>query len=198
MKEEQKYIQDIAEIRSMMERSSKFLSLSGLAGVMAGLYALIGAFIAYKVFSFNPDAIGYNTGESETESSGLLKLIFLALAILILAIGTAVYLSQQKAKKRGEKLWNSTSQQMLFHMAVPLSVGGLLILVMIAKGLIGLVAPFTLVFYGLALYNASKFTYKEVKSLGLIEVVLGLISSYFVGYGLLFWALGFGVLHIIY
>src|SRR5436190_16376590 len=131
MKEEQKYIQDIAEIRSMMERSSKFLSLSGLAGVIAGLYALTGAFIAYKVFAFNPDEIEYPGGESEIESSGLSKLIFLALAILILAIGTAVYLSQQKAKKRGERLWNTTSQQMLFHMAVPLTVGGFLILIMI-------------------------------------------------------------------
>jgi len=198
MKEEQKYIQDIAEIRSMMERSSKFLSLSGLAGIMAGIYALIGSYVAYKVFDFNPDKISYNPGESEIESTELLKVIIIALAILVLALGTAIYLSQQKAIKRGEKLWNSTSQQMLFHMAVPLSVGGLLILIMIAKGFIGLVAPFTLVFYGLALYNASKFTYKEVKSLGLIEVVLGLISSYIVGYGLLFWALGFGLLHIVY
>ncbi len=197
MKEEQDYIRDIAEMRSMMERTSKFLSLSGLAGMMAGLYALSGAYIAYKFFNFNPDEIVYST-TSGSLSSSLLKVIFLAFIILILAIGTAMFLSYKKANKKGEKLWNATAKRLLINMAVPLIVGGLLILILISKGFIGLIAPFTLLFYGLALYNASKFTYEEVRSLGLIEIGLGLISSYFVGYGLLFWALGFGVVHIIY
>ena len=197
MKEEQDYIRDIAEMRSMMERSSKFLSLSGLAGIMAGIYALSGAYIAYKLFYFNPDEIVYST-TSGNGSSNLLKVVFLAFIILILAIGTAMFLSYKKANKKGEKLWNATAKRLLINMAVPLVAGGLLILILISKGLIGLIAPFTLLFYGLALYNASKFTYGEVRSLGLIEMGLGLISSYFVGYGLLFWALGFGVIHIIY
>jgi uncharacterized membrane protein YidH (DUF202 family) len=198
MKEEQDYIRDINEMRSMMERSSKFLSLSGLAGVMAGIYALAGAYIAYKLFYFNPDEIVYNTIKSGSLSSSLLKVIFLAIIILILALGTAIFLSYKKAKKRREKFWNPTAKRLMINMAVPLIAGGLLILILISKGLIGLIAPFTLLFYGLALYNASKFTYEEVRSLGLIEIGLGLISSYFVGYGLLFWALGFGVVHIIY
>ena len=198
MKEEQKYIRDIAEIRSMMERSSKFLSLSGMAGVMAGIYALAGAFIAYTTFSFNPGEVVDPTLDFENPPSVLMKGVILAIIVLVLAISTAIFLSQKKATKRGEKLWNHTSQQMLFHMAVPLVVGGLLILIFISKGFIGIVAPMTLIFYGLALYNASKFTYPEVKSMGLIEVVLGLVSAYFVGYGLLFWAIGFGVVHIIY
>ncbi len=197
MKEEQDYIRDIAEMRSMMERSSKFLSLSGLAGIMAGIYALSGAYIAYKLFYFNPDEIVYST-TSGNGYSNLLKVVFLAFIILILAIGTAMFLSYKKANKKGEKLWNATAKRLLINMAVPLVAGGLLILILISKGLIGLIAPFTLLFYGLALYNASKFTYGEVRSLGLIEMGLGLISSYFVGYGLLFWALGFGVIHIIY
>ena len=198
MKEEQKYIRDIAEIRSMMERSSKFLSLSGMAGVMAGIYALAGAFIAYRTFSFNPSEVVDPTLDFENPPSVLIKVVILALVVLILAISTAIFLSQKKANKRGERLWNHTSQQMLFHMAVPLVVGGLLILIFISKGFIGFVAPMTLVFYGLALYNASKFTYPEVKSMGLIQVVLGLVSTYFVGYGLLFWAIRFGVVHIVY
>lgn len=194
MKEDQDYIQDIVEMRSMMERSSKFLSLSGLAGVMAGIYALSGAIIAYKVFSFNPDEIVASTSSSST----LLKIIFLALTILILAIATAIFLSYKKANKRREKFWNPTARRLLINMAVPLIIGGLLILILISKGFIGLIAPFTLIFYGLALYNASKFTYEEVRSLGLIQIGLGLISSYFVAYGLLLWAIGFGVIHIIY
>jgi len=198
MKEEQDYIRDIAAMRSMMERSSKFLSLSGWAGIMAGIYALSGAYIAYKIFDFNPDEIIYSTAGSGSLTYSLLMVIFLAVLILILAMGTAIFLSKKKAKKRGENIWNPTAKRLLINMAVPLLAGGLLILVLISKGLIGLIAPFTLLFYGLALYNASKFTYEEVRTLGLIEIGLGLISSYFVGYGLLLWAFGFGVVHIIY
>jgi len=198
MKDKKDYIQDIAEMRSMMERSSKFLSLSGLAGVMAGIYALAGAYIAYKIFYFNPDEIVYDTLESGNISFSLLKVILLAIAVLVLAVGTAIFLSYKKANKRGEKLWNPTAKRVMINMAIPLIAGGLLILILILKGLIGFIAPFTLLFYGLALYNASKFTYDEVRSLGLIQIALGLISSYFVGYGLLFWAIGFGVVHIIY
>lgn len=198
MKEEQDYIRDIAEIRTMMERSSKFLSLSGWAGILAGLYALAGAFIAYKFFDFNPDKIVYSPEDTESFPPGLLKVIFLGTGILLLAVSTAVILSTKQASKRGEKIWNATSRRLLVNMAVPLVAGGILILILLAKGLIGLIAPLTLLFYGLALFNASKVTYAEVKFLGLLQIGLGLLSAYFLPYSLLFWALGFGVLHIIY
>ncbi|MGI8634099.1 MAG: hypothetical protein ACR2KZ_01720 [Segetibacter sp.] len=198
MKEGQDYIRDIAEMRSMMERSSKFLSLSGWAGIMAGTYALFGVFICYKIFHFNSNELAYSTLQPAGLSASLLKVIFLAIITLILAVGTAIFLSYKKAQKRGEQLWNPTARRLLINMSVPLVAGGLLIVILISKGLIGLIAPFTLLFYGLALYNASKFTYEEVRSLGLIEIVLGLISTYFVEYGLLCWAVGFGVFHIIY
>ena len=165
---------------------------------MAGIYAHNGAYLAYKRFYFKPEEIVYTSMEVADESISLLKLIVLALVILVLAIGTAVFLSYKKANQRGEKIWNATSKRMLAHMSVPLVVGGLLVLVLISKGLIGWIAPFTLIFYGLALYNAGKFTYTEVRVLGLIEIGLGLISAYFIDYGLLGWAVGFGLLHIIY
>jgi uncharacterized membrane protein YidH (DUF202 family) len=198
MKEDRDYIQDINEMRSMMERSSKFLSLSGAAGIMAGVYALLGAFVAYKIFGFNPDQIGNSRNELGITSSTLFKVIFLATGVLILALGTAVFLSGKKAAKRGEKIWNPTARRLIINISIPLITGGLLILVLISKGLIGLIAPFTLLFYGLALYTASKFTYEEVRSLGLIQIGLGLIGSYATEYGLILWALGFGVAHIIY
>ena len=198
MKEEKDYIQDISEIRSMMERSSKFLSLSGLAGVMAGIYALVGAFVAYTVFDFNPDAVLYSTAESEASSANLSNVIYVAIAILILAISTVVFLSGRNAGKKGEKIWNPTTKRLMANMAVPLVTGGLLILVLIAKGLIGLIAPVSLIFYGMALFSASRHTLEEVKVLGIIQIGLGLISSYFIQYGLIIWALGFGVVNIIY
>lgn len=198
MKEEQDYIRDIAEIRTMMERSSKFLSLSGWAGILAGIYALAGAVIANKFFAFNPDKILYSPSDADSLSDGLLKVVLLAAVVLVLAISTAVILSTKQANKRGEKIWNATSRRLLINMAVPLVAGGILILILLSKDLIGLLAPVTLLFYGLALFNAGKVTYAEIKFLGLIQIVLGLLGAYFVSYSLLFWALGFGIFHIVY
>jgi ABC-type microcin C transport system permease subunit YejB len=195
MREEQDYIRDITEIRSMMERTSKFLSLSGLAGVMAGIYALAGAYIAYNFYSFNPEQIIISNSDS---AAYLTEVILLGLLVLIMAISTAIFLSYRKAEKRGEKIWNSASKRLLIDMAVPLLAGGILIIVLLSKGFIGLMVPISLLFYGLAIYNASKFTFNEMKFLGLIQIGLGLLSSYFIEYSLLFWALGFGVVHIVY
>lgn len=191
MKEERDYVQDIAEIRSMMERSSKFLSLSGWAGIMAGIYALAGAWIAYSLFGFHPDEIFYT-------SPNLASVVLLAMGILILALASAIFDSRRKAKKRDEKAWNATSRRLLASMAVPLFAGGILILVFLSKGLIGLIAPLTLLFYGLALYNAGNYTIREVRLMGVVQIGLGLLNSWFIGYGLLIWVLGFGVVHIVY
>ena len=191
MKEQQDYIQDIAEIRSMMERSSKFLSLSGWAGIMAGIYALAGAYVAYAVLEFNPDAVQYSF-------SNLTPVVLLALGILVLALITAVLFSRRKASDKGEQVWNATSRRLLASMAVPLSVGGALVLMFIVKGLIGLAAPFMLIFYGLALYNAGSYTIKQVKFMGFAQILLGLMNIWFIEFGILFWTIGFGVIHLIY
>jgi hypothetical protein len=198
MKEKQDYIRDITEIRSMMERSSKFLFLSGWAGILAGMYALCGVYIAYNVFGFNPNEMADSSIAGGDFSPSLQKSIVLAVGVLVLAFSTAVFFSYQRARKKGEKLWNATARKLLINMAVPFMAGGVLILILVSSGLIGLIAPLTLLFYGLALFNASRFTYNAVRILGLTEIALGLLSAYYIGYGLYFWALGFGVAHIIY
>ncbi|HET7360684.1 MAG TPA: hypothetical protein VFI78_02000 [Salinimicrobium sp.] len=197
MKTEQEYMKDLTEIRSMMERSTKFLSLSGWSGIMAGIYALIGVYIAYD-FYFADAASDNNTFNRQEITNDFSNLILLALLILVLAIGTAVFFSYKRSGKTKEGLWNSAARRLVVNMALPLLTGGIFILVLLSKGLLGLIAPVSLIFYGLALLNASKFTYKEVKILGLVEIGLGLVSSYFVEDSLLFWALGFGLVHIVY
>ena len=198
MSNEQDYLKDIAEIRSMMERSSKFLSLSGWAGVLAGMYAISGAYLAVFFLSFNPDQIEYPINASGDTVAGLPPVVGMALFVLVLAIGTAIVLSSQKALGRGEKAWNSTSKRMIESMAVPLIPGGILLLVLMSNGLSGLVPPLSLLFYGLALYNAGKFTFDDVKYLGFIQIVLGLAGCWLVQYGMILWALGFGLAHIGY
>ena len=192
---EKDYTRDIAEIRSMMERSSKFMSLSGWAGIMAGIYALAGALIAWKVFHFNPDELFYKNPDSD---SGFRNVFLLSGFVLALAIGTAIIDSWLKARKRGENAWNALSRRLLANMAAPLVTGGILILVLMAYGLIGLVAPLTLIFYGLALYNAGNFTFNEVRILGIVQITLGVISLHMIQNGLLIWAIGFGLAHIVY
>ncbi|MEX0844696.1 MAG: hypothetical protein WD022_05420 [Balneolaceae bacterium] len=191
MKEERDYIQDIAEIRSMMEGSSKFLSLTGWAGILAGFYSLVGAWFAYSILGFHPDKIFYTYPD-------LTNVILLATVVLILALSSALLDSRRKARKNDMKAWNATSRRLLISMAVPLFAGGVLILILIFKGLIGLIAPLTLLFYGLALYNAGNFTIKEVRVMGIAQIFLGLLNVWFIEYGLCIWAFGFGVIHIIY
>lgn len=191
MNQQQDYIRDIAEIRSMMERSAKFLSLSGWAGILAGVYAIAGAGLAYTLFDFNPDTILYT-------SDDLGSVIVLALVVLTLALVTAVYFSWKKGDKQGEKIWNATSRRLLVSMAVPLITGGILMGLLILKGLTGLLAPLSLLFYGLALYNAGNYTIREVKLMGFVQIILGVSASWFIDYGLILWVTGFGVVHIIY
>jgi hypothetical protein len=189
---EQDHARDLLEIRAMMERSSKFVWLSGWAGIIAGLFALTGAYIAYSVFDFNPDAIDYQP------TQGIQPVIFLGIGVWTLAAASATLLSYNQAKHSRERLWNATSRRLLYNMAVPFFTGGILILILIAKNLTGLIAPLSLIFYGLAVYNASKYTLEEVRVMGVVQIMLGLAGAWFVQYGLLIWALGFGVVHIVY
>lgn len=197
MKEIKEYEKDLASIRSMMERSVKFISLSGLSGVLAGVYALIGATAAYFIAQYPISPFRYRI-YSIQDYDVLIKLIAVAVIVLVVSITTGVIFSNKKAKKHAVNVWNSASKQLVFNMAVPLVSGGIFVIIMLATGHFGLAAPATLIFYGLALVSASANTYVDIRNLGFCEIVLGLISAAMPGYGLLFWAIGFGVLHIVY
>ena len=191
----QEYEKDLASIRSMMERSGKFISLSGMSGILSGLYALAGSTAAYFVVQYPYSPL---LNWQEPEEATLLKLVLIASLVLLASIGTGLWLSHRKAKKSGTKLWNATSRQLFVNLAIPLCTGGLFILVILFTGHFGIAAPASLVFYGLALIQGSANTYDEVRYLGFLEIILGLISAIFPGYGPVFWAVGFGVLHIVY
>lgn len=184
-----------------MERSSRFLSLSGLSGVFAGIFALAGAISAYVYFDIK---ITGNYLLYSVHSDGRMNLDFYTFFItdaglvLLLSLASAFLFSFRKAKKDGLKIFDKTAKRLLINLFLPLGAGGLFCLTLLYHGDIGLIAPVTLLFYGLALVNASKYTFNDIRFLGISEIILGLISSVFIGYGLLFWALGFGVLHIIY
>ncbi|WP_428330495.1 hypothetical protein [Mucilaginibacter sp.] len=199
---EEKEIQDeLTSIRSLMERSSKFISLSGLSGILAGIYALIGAAAAFNILYTDAFTRNFTIGDDADAgkiTSRSYLLLSIALLVLIASVITGFILSYRKAKQKRQPLWGQTSRSLLFHMATPLVTGGIFILILIIQGHYGIVASASLIFYGLSLVSASNFTYTLIKYLGLSEIILGLIAACLPGYGLLFWAIGFGVLHIIY
>jgi len=195
-KSKEDYVADIKEIRKIMDRSTRFLSLSGMSGITSGVLALIGAYMAYVTKYDGQDYMQYRKALLTSDSLG--RLLLIAAGTLILSIACAYYFTTRRAKTNNETLWDEHARRMLLNMAIPLVAGGILSLIFISKGFIGLAAPLTLIFYGLALVNGSKYTFDEIRSLGLLEIGLGLLSAYFIGYGLIFWAIGFGGLHIIY
>jgi len=194
---EKDYLQDITEIRSIMEKSSRFISLSGLSGILAGVYALIGAAVAYRLV-YTSETVIYSQLVVRDVRGNVVSLILIALAILLFTIGTGILLTKRKAKKDGVKSWDKTTKRLLTNLFIPLLAGGILVVIFYQQGLIGMIAPVTLIFYGMGLINASHYTYRDIRYLGISEVILGLIASAVIGYGLLIWAIGFGVLHIVY
>ncbi|WP_026915331.1 hypothetical protein [Christiangramia portivictoriae] len=197
--ENEKYLKDLTEIRNMMSQSSRFISLSGLSGVFAGIYAIAGALVAAKILSYEPSVYTNSQSYIATTNTDLVtQLVMVAAAVLVLAIGTAIVLTTRKAKMQGKKIWDSTSRRLLLNFFAPLLAGGIFCLVLLQYQIIGLIAPAMLIFYGLALIHASKYTFSDLKSLGYANVILGLIATQFIGYGIVFWALGFGIFHIVY
>jgi hypothetical protein len=194
---EEKYLNDISEIKNMMSKSSQFISLSGFSGILAGIYAIIGAFMAYNILYIENeffDDIYYRI----ISLNDMYKLFGIAFTVVTLSIITGIVLSVNKAKKNNEGVWNITSKRLVINFLIPLVVGGYLCLYLIEKEDFTLIAPLTLIFYGLACVNASKYTVGDVRYLGLTMIILGILNTFFIGYGLLFWALGFGGCHILY
>ncbi|MCB8998762.1 MAG: hypothetical protein H6540_01665 [Bacteroidales bacterium] len=201
METNSKSLEDIRTIRKIMEESSRFLSLSGLSGIFAGAFAITGALIAHflilKNGSIHYDEYFRSLSAMDTNNLRLL-LIADAVSVLTFSIISALYFSIRKARLQGKAFWTPVSKRLLINLLIPLITGGVFVLILLFQNHIQLVAPALLIFYGLSLVNAGKFTYDEIFYLGILEIIVGLISVFFPGLGLFFWILGFGILHIIY
>ena len=196
-------LEALKDIRRMMDRSSRFISLSGLSGVSAGLFALVGAYIAHGWMK-NGEAFGnssnYSLRDGNLDNVHQLKwkLAILAFIVLLAALSFAFYFTWRKTKSNNLPIWDITSKKLIINLLLPLGSGGFFVLGLLYHEAWAFVAPACLVFYGLSLVNASKYTLSDIRYIGFFEIILGLINMFFVGYGLYFWAVGFGVLHIVY
>ncbi|MBL7815647.1 MAG: hypothetical protein JNL70_11570 [Saprospiraceae bacterium] len=197
-------LKDLREIRSLMERSSRFIGLSGLSGIAAGLCALAGATATYIYIGVQPFDKAHQTYFDLAISSSKWGIhyvkffIITALATILSAIFLGILFTKRHAHQKKQSIWDATAQRLLTSLAIPLSTGGFFCLALLLHGSIGYLAPATLVFYGLALVNGSKYTLHDVYYLGLTEIALGLVAMFMLRYGLEFWVIGFGVLHIVY
>ncbi|MEZ4802143.1 MAG: hypothetical protein R2797_05170 [Gelidibacter sp.] len=190
--ESKDYLKDISEIKNMMNKSSRFISLSGLSGVLAGIYALIGAAYAYWLVS--------NSGRDYLITDGtVFNLILLDLFLIaFLSAVTGIIMTTQKAKKHGAKIWDATSRRLVINFLIPLVAGGIYILILLNQQKYGHTGALMLIFYGLALINASKYSIGDIQYLGFVEIALGLGAALLPGLGFWFWVVGFGIMHIIY
>lgn len=188
---------EINNIRDLMDRSKKFVPLSGLSGIMAGIYAFLGAGLAWPLLQEHIDStLGFHA--DLIPDSVLLKVYVIVLGVLVLSVSTALILTVRKMAKRGENLRNSGRKELITRMAVPLITGGLLLNILLYHGDLNFLAPLSLIFYGIAMVAGSYYTISLVKYLGYSEIILGLFAAMFPGLGLYFWIIGFGLLHIIY
>jgi hypothetical protein len=201
MVQEEDHLKTLNEIRDLMEQSSRFLSLSGLSGIFAGIFALLGALVAYFYMDigFLNDKY-YELAFIDTRLNANFLVFFFADAMIVLglALSVGLYFTYRNAKKKNNAVWTPATKRLTINLMIPLVAGGLFCLLLVHNHVIYLVAPSTLIFYGIALINGSKYTLTDVRYLGISEIVLGLIGCIWVGYGLIIWAIGFGVLHIIY
>jgi hypothetical protein len=192
----EKYLNDIKEIKEMMNKSSRFVSLSGPSGIVAGIIALIGAFAAHQLIFKETAILGFDRIFLSEEQ--LINLVLIGVVTLVISILLIILLTTRETKKRNQPIWDQQTKRILINLAIPLFTGGFICLILLLQGFAGLLLPFTLVFYGLALVNVSKYTLHEMLSLGLIECFLGLLALVLIEYSLIIWSVGFGLVNIIY
>lgn len=204
MNETQKLSSELHDIKQMMERSSRFISLSGLSGIAAGICALAGAAVAHS-FLFKHKYLPGSEQQSPDNTDSIIygdyvnsRLLLIALVTFVAAFLSAFIFTYRRSKKTNIPVWGTTAKRLMINVSVPMVTGGIFLLALLANGAYEFVAPGCLVFYGLGVLNASKYTLPETRYLGYSEIILGLTSLYFPGQGLYFWAAGFGFLHIIY
>jgi len=194
---EQQHLDTLTDIKRIMERSTRFMSLSGLGGIGAGISALVGAYFAWNILEAR-GASSYDSIDRGGESLLVMRLALIAGAVLVAALGAGFYFTWRKAQRSGLPVWDATARKVFINLMIPLAAGGLFIFGLLYNDQLALVAPSCLVFYGLGLVNASKYTVTDIRYLGYAEILLGILALFNLYHGLLFWALGFGVMHIIY
>ena len=192
-------LKELRDIRTMMERSSRFQSVSGWGILAVGVMALVAAWVADGLF--NGGTNGWFTtlyGDTAYLWAHKTQIAVFGSLILVAVCGTTVFLSSflMARRKNIPFIFDATLRRVIFNLSIPLLAGGVLCLALVLQGHYGLTSSIMLVFYGLALVNCHHFSLPMLGGLGYAELLLGLADCFVATHALLFWAIGFGVLHI--
>lgn len=202
MEQQKEQLEAIKDIRNLMEKSNRFRSLSGLAGIFIGIATLIAIAVAYAYMGLSIDQTGYYRlilDENGSPNGRIFNFLLIdTIVLFVFSLGTVSIMAMKNAKKTGIPKWDATAKRLSLQLAVPMLSGAILSMILLCHGSIELIAPISLIFYGLALFNASKYTVDDIQYFGIAEILTGLLAAVYIDFGLLFWAFGFGVLHIVY
>lgn len=200
--ENKEAINTLNEIKDLMEKSSRFQSIDGWSIIIIGILASIVSAGAWLLLLPHPQLEWLPAScNGILINSPYRTLIASICALVLLGISflTVSLMSYRKVKKqKGSFSFDQTIRRPLFHFCVPMIAGGLFCLAMLLQGHYGLTSTFMLVFYGLALLNASHYTHRSIALLGYGELLLGIIDCFVVTHAILFWFFGFGLLHILF
>lgn len=192
-------LQALQDIRGIMERSTRFLSLSGWSGIWAGLVALLGCIIGYVQLDRYYEQYEQRGGFDHSAFLNLRnELFYLGVTVFMVALCGAFLFTLRKVRQQNGAIWGIASRHFLSSLSIPIAAGAIMIVAFLHFNDLQYIAPACLIFYGLGLYNAGKFTRDDIRYLGMLEIALGGVCLFFPGLGLYFWAAGFGVLHIVY
>lgn len=193
----------LEDIKKIMNRSAVFLSLSGWSGILAGSICLLASLLAYQWIYTDPSVSMKDYASADSLAAVfqiqlVRKLTILAILTFLLVLITVFINTRSKALKEHTKLWDPAAQKMAVALFVPIIAGAFFILGLMRNHSLQLAVPASLVFYGLGLVSTSKFTFTDIRFIGFIDITLGIITLFLPQYGLLAWAIGFGLLHIVY
>ena len=193
-------LETLNEIKNLMERSARFVSLSGIAGIAAGSVAILGAVFISIFFhtGFFEQIPGIMIQSKDQQSVNLTSLFAILFTVFILALILTIYFSSRKAKSRNIIFWDSMAKRVFINFFIFLFTGGIFCMILFYYGIYFLIVSAMLTFYGFALINISKITFNEITQLGILEICLGIIAAFVTVYPLLIWTIGFGILHVIY
>lgn len=200
--EEKEVRQTLNDIREMMSKSSRFQSVSGWSIIIVGLYAAVASAMAAAVIGVGDWLPGFENLHRYANlntPSRIRTAALIAIGLLALSLLTVFVFAIVKSKRHHLRFaLDKRMMQMLLDFFVPLAAGGLLSMALVMQGHYGLTSSIMLLFYGLALINCSHYTYPVLRYLGYAELLIGVVDCFTMSHALLFWFLGFSVMHILF
>ena len=179
--------ENLRVIRELMERSTKYSTFSGLSGILAGLYSIVGCIVTSLLPAASTDAPAFRIPFLVTWS-----------LVIFCAVATDALLMKRRAARVGKRIVSRLGKQMIYAAGPGLGTGALLTLWLARHNLITSVYPVWMLCYGIAVCAVGQFSQREVKTLGVAFLLTGTLCLLVPGLGLGLMALAFGGFHIAY